>query len=291
MSLLVLLNNREKAVVIWLFIIFLGLLVNKDIRASMLQLPKVFLVKQIMVPFILILAYVAAEVICLHKIGFWNVSMLKDTVVWFLGTAFVLFININEPSKDGRYFKKVLLDNLKISVILEFLANAYTFSLWAELIILPIITFIAILSSVAGLKKETLQAKKIMDFLLAIAGFYLLSYVLYRVTTDLHGFATQENLRSFLLPPILTIAYLPAIYLLAVYSGYELLFVQINMSLRDDKKLANFAKRKVLRTCLGSLGKVTSISKGLTMKLRRTKDRADITNIILDFSTSSHRRE
>jgi hypothetical protein len=291
MSLLALLNNREKAVVIWLIIIFLGLLANKGIRASMLQLPKAFLVRQIMVPFILILAYVAAEVICFHGAGFWNVSMLKDTVVWFLGTAFVLFININEPSKDGKYFKKVLLDNLKLSVVLEFLANAYTFSLWAELIILPIITFIAILSSVAGLKKETLQVKKIMDFLLAVAGFYLLSYVLYRVVTDLSGFATQENLRSFLLPPILTAAYLPAIYLLAVYSGYELLFVQINMSLSGDKKLANFAKRKVLRTCLGSLWKVTRISKGLAMKLRGTNDRAAIANIILDFSTSSHRKE
>ena len=54
---------------------------------------------------------------------------------------------------DEKYISKVLKDNIRFTVVTEFLLSTFTFSLWVELIIIPIMTAITLLDVVAATKK------------------------------------------------------------------------------------------------------------------------------------------
>ena len=56
--------------------------------------------------------------------------------------------------EDSEKFKKRLLEYFSFTIILDFLVNAYGFSLPIELVILPIITLIALLWTVAKWDKK-----------------------------------------------------------------------------------------------------------------------------------------
>jgi hypothetical protein len=67
--------------------------------------------------------YVCILVLLFSTIGFWQTNLIKDTVIWSLGTAFVHLININQVTKSEDYFKTILFDNLKLILVLEFIVN------------------------------------------------------------------------------------------------------------------------------------------------------------------------
>jgi len=71
-----------------------------------------------------------------YRIGFWQDALLGETIIWIFGVGFALLINAGRTNEKD-FFKKAILDNIKIVVIIEFLVNIYVFDLWAELILVP----------------------------------------------------------------------------------------------------------------------------------------------------------
>ena len=93
-------------------------------------------------------------VIVFEKIHFWNISATKDTILWTLGSAFGMYFSLNKVAQDENYFNNVILDNLKIVLLLEFVVNLYSFSLPVELIVIPIVSFIVLLNVLYHLNKS-----------------------------------------------------------------------------------------------------------------------------------------
>jgi hypothetical protein len=69
-----------------------------------------------------------------------------------------------------------------------------------------------------------------------------------RIVHDFDGFATLNTWRLFLTPIVLTLALLPFIYGMALWLSYGSLFFQLNWQVAD-RKIANYAKRRVFRAC------------------------------------------
>ncbi len=67
-------NNRELAIAIWLFIGFLWVNSKQKFRAPFVNLLKAFFVKQIIITFLLMIAYISAIILGLHKLNYWNIS-------------------------------------------------------------------------------------------------------------------------------------------------------------------------------------------------------------------------
>ena len=86
-------NNREIATAIWLLVIFILMLFKRDIRKSLLDVIKAFFKIKILSSIFLMIAYTTGIVFVLYQINFWNISLLKDTVVWvfFLGNTIRFF--------------------------------------------------------------------------------------------------------------------------------------------------------------------------------------------------------
>jgi hypothetical protein len=139
---------------------------------------------------------------------------------------------------------RIILTAISLTIILEFIVGFYNFSLIWELILIPIVTFISLLSLVAEMKKDEPNTKIVANILkgiLTIIGFGILIYGIYQLSTNYTDFFTLSNLKSFLLPPIFTLLFLPLIYFTVLYIKYERAF----MNLRRYQFLSADRKRKI----------------------------------------------
>ncbi len=253
------LNNREIASIIWLTLFLIYLLTLSGVRQSIPGLMKGF-INTLFFPITIMLFYISALVFLLFTIGFWDITALKDTILWIFGTAFVTFFNLSKIGEDEKYFKKLLKDNLKLIIILEFITNLYTFSLLAELIILPILSFLLIVNNLAELKPEYKQVTRFFNFLLGMFGIFIIIFSIKEVYMDFQSFASIKNLRDFLLPPLFLLLLIPFLYFLALYFQYRWLFKFISFA-NKNSDLSKYAKRKVFTTCHFNLFKLTRVSK------------------------------
>lgn len=276
-------NNREKAIIIWLLIFLVWALLQKNVRSSFLGVLKALFQKKILTALLAMLLYVGLVVFIFYKIQFWDVFLVKDTVFWVLGVAFILLMNASKPTQDEHYFRKILLDNLKLILMLEFIINFYTFNLWIELILMPLLFLIVGVGAVAESKKEYMPVKKITDFILSFFGISLIIFTLFKIFGDYYSFVTTDNLRSFFLPFLLTLTYLPFLYLFTLLVAYENLFGSLDIFLKENKTLANFAKRKIFRLCFFDLGKLNKFAKESIIDLLNLKDKSGILSLVQKF--------
>ena len=278
------LNGREKAVIVWFLIFLFWALSQKNIRTSMLGVLKAFFQKKIITVFLAMFVYIFFIILLFSKLQIWNASLTKDTGFWILGSAFVLLMNVNNATQDDHHFKKILIDNLKLILVLEFIITLYSFDFWIEMLFVPVMFLIVTMGAVAEIKKEYLPVKKLIDNILSFIGIFLIIFAISKVIGDYQGFLTANNLRSFVLPPLMTLAYIPFLYIFALIMAYEMLFVRLDIFLKNDKKLAGFAKQKIFRLCFLNLGKLNRFAKESTSDLLNLRDKNGILNLVERFN-------
>jgi len=278
------LNGREKAVIVWFLIFLFWALSQKNIRTSMLGVLKAFFQKKIITVFLAMFVYIFFIILLFSKLQIWNASLTKDTGFWILGSAFVLLMNVNNATQDDHHFKKILIDNLKLILVLEFIITLYSFNFWIEMLFVPVMFLIVAMGAVAEIKKEYLPVKKLIDNILSFIGIFLIIFAISKVIGDYQGFLTANNLRSFVLPPLMTLAYIPFLYIFALIMAYEMLFVRLDIFLKNDKKLAGFAKQKIFRLCFLNLGKLNRFAKESTSDLLNLRDKNGILNLVERFN-------
>lgn len=276
-------NNREIATAIWLLVIFALMLFKRDIRKSLLDVIKAFFKIKILSSIFLMIAYTTGIVFVLYQITFWNTSLLKDTVVWFCFTGILLSFNLVTSDTYQNLFRKIIISNIKMVVIIEFIVNTYTFSLVGELILIPVVTFIVILEVVAKTDEKCSSVAKLMNGLQIIIGVVILIFAISNVVSDYKNFGSLDTLRNFLLAPLLTISFLPFIYLMILFATYELLFTRLNSGYEKNKKLKRYAKRKSIQHCLLSLKKVKKTLNMNTYNLTYIRNEEDVDKMIKDL--------
>lgn len=277
-------TTRELATIIWVVVFIIWALFLKSTRKAIFGLLKAFLHKQIVVAFSTMFLYVAFIVYLFSQIQLWDYSLLKDTIFWFFATAFVLFMNLNKANESEHYFRKIVINNLKLVLVLIFLINFYTFPLFIELILIPVLFFIIAMNIYAGMKKEYESIKKLTNFILSIWGIFLMVFVLLSAFSGYQDLLTVDNLRAFLLPLFLTFAFLPFLYGSAVFMAYESIFVRLNVSVgKRDRKLLGITKRKIFNTFGINLRKLNRFSKESIGKLWGLRSESELREIIERF--------
>lgn len=278
------LNGREKAAIAWILILLLWALSKRDTRASILNLLKTIFHKKIITVIIAMFVYVALILLVFSKIFLWNIALTKDIIFWIFGSAMVLLINVNKISRDDHQFKKILKDNLTLIVIIEFLVSLYSFNFWIEMLFVPALFIVVAIGVVATTDVKYLPVKKVINFVLLFIGVFLIIFAIFKVVTNFQDFMTMDNLRSLVLPPLLTLAYIPFLYIFALIIAYEMLFVRLDFFLKNDKSLADFAKKKIFLLCLLNLRKLNKFINMNTASFHQLNHKNDILNLIENFN-------
>jgi hypothetical protein len=267
-------NSREIVLIIFLLIIILWTLTQKQIRNSLVAVLKALANGYILFSIFALILYVVIIAYELQKLEFWDFSMFKDTLYWTFGVGFILMMNSNKAIEERNYFKKLLQDNLKLTLILEFILGLYVFGLFTEFILMPFVIFFSIMLAYTETYEQYSQVKNFLQILFGIAGIGYLIFSGYRIFKDINEFASFETLKTFLLPIILTGLFIPFAYVYALYMLYDSIFSRLNFSLKDNIELRKYARKRILISANFSLTRLKIISPGFLFA--QCKDKSDI---------------
>jgi hypothetical protein len=237
-------NNREIAIGLWLLAISIYVFLSPkmvEVKSSFRHLLSAFFVKQIMSVLGLMIVYITFVIYFLSEMYLWNAEQIKNTVFWCVSVGFMSLFKIESIKKDKSFFKHSVINNLKLLAILQFIVGVYTFPIWIEILLVPILALIGAMSAIVEGDKKYHQVKTILEYCLSIFGIILIIYTLYMLTTNFSEFGNKKTGYDFFLPPLLTLFYLPFLFFILVYSTYEQVFVRLRFSIKN-RLYRNLAK-------------------------------------------------
>lgn len=181
------------------------------------------------------LIYVELIILVLAISSFWDLDFLKDSISWFVFAGIPLVFSFQKVNSEKNHFRTIVYNSIRGIVLVEFITNFYSFSLVVELILMPLITFIGLLQVFGENKNEYNQVSNLLSSLLAIISFTILCIMIYKISQNSSDFLSIKTLKTFTLPLVLTLATLPFLYFVALYSLYERLLARMSLSLKKRK--------------------------------------------------------
>ena len=249
-------TNREIAIMIWVNIFLIYCICKKDVRKSILNVIKSFFNKKLIILYLFIYTYLISIIFLLFKIGFWNTSLLKDTIIWVIT---VPVISILKATEDKKYFKETVKSCFEIYILIEFIGVNYPFNLWIELIIVPVVILFSFVGEFAEKLGSTKQVSNFANFIVITISIIAFIHSIRLLINDFQNIITMDVLKSIIFIPILTLAYIPITYIILVFMSYETIFLRINFKkylTENEKKKMKF---NVIRECKLNLNKIKNL--------------------------------
>lgn len=250
------LSTREWATLIWGCIFMLYVLCHSEIRKSLWNVIVIFFDKKLRILWEIILLYVLTITMVFCYLPIWENIYIKDIIIWFLFSGLIYCMNAVSSEADETYIKKILKENLKFTMILEFFMSTFTFNIWIELAIIPVITIITVMNVIAERKEEYKSVHKLLDSVLAIAGFWIFYETIKIGINEYKQLNIINTLVSFMIPIVYLILIIPLEYILELYSKYEVLFLRMTFKEEKDKRIRLHHRIAVLRECNFSVRKI-----------------------------------
>ena len=250
------LSTREWATLIWGCIFMLYVLCHREIRKSLWNVIVIFFDKKLRILWEIILLYVLTITIVFCYLPIWENIYIKDIIIWFLFSGLIYCMNAVSSEADETYIKKILKDNLKFTMILEFFMSTFTFNIWIELAIIPVITIITVMNVIAEKKEEYKSVHKLLDSILAIAGFWIFYETIKIGINEYKQLNIINTLVSFMIPIVYLILIIPLEYILELYSKYEVLFLRMTFKEEKDKRIRLHHRTAIFRECNFSVRKI-----------------------------------
>ncbi len=257
-------NNREIALLLWISFVVLIVLFTKA-RKSLVPIIQILTKKMFLIIFSLIGTYLFAIILVLKIFRVWEYANLKDVLFWLFSVGFILIFKIND-AKGNTYFKGIFFSAIKWTIALEFVVNLYSFSLFTEIIIFPVLFFLVATQAVADLDEKHKDISKFLQNVITIIGLVIFSYSLYKTITNFDDVLSFKTLVAFLLPSTITIFFIPFLYFLALYISYESYFIRLDfMTIKKDK--VKEVKKLILKTANINLEKLIRIKKNFEKRV------------------------
>lgn len=254
-------NNREFAIIIMIGVVFIFIVLGKQTRKALISVLKTLFSKTFIKWFAFIAAYTFMVIFLLYKIGFWEISLLKISIVWYLTSAILSSFRAVDKAKDVGYFKQVAKDTLTLLVLIEFVMNAFSMTIITEITFLILISIVTMLKAVAEGKREfqVSEYDNLRRFLKIIyfALFALYAYLSIREFVTNIDQITYIHIKEIILPIILSLSMILFNYMFVLYSKYELLFIRIDSKQIIKKSLKPYLKIRLLLFCNINIKKVS----------------------------------
>lgn len=238
-------SNREVALSIWVIAFLSWAFTKREVRDSAKGVIAAFCHPKILAAYTLMAGYVYLVVDILNDLGFWEDDQIKTTLMWFIFVGSIEVFKASSIEDDEHYFRSAIKSHFKLLAIFEFIVAFHSFSLLAELIIIPITTIAVVMLAYSELKDEYKPVETLMSGFLSIFGILLFIFGLYYITSDFGKFATLDTFMGFAIPVLLSILLLPFIFVFSIYVRYESILNMVNIY-TDDKYLRLYAKVKGL---------------------------------------------
>lgn len=238
------LNNREIAIIVWIGVAAISILLLPSLRASAFALAAVvraFLARPILASLVAMFGYLLFVVWLLSELGLWSFAEVKNTAIWTIGVGIASLLRINSISGDPNYFSTAIRDNFKVIVVAEFIATAYAFPLPVELFLVPLVFLAGAIGALSEGKEEQKAVRNFSSGVIAVVGISMFLFSAFEIVTQFGDFAAWATFEDFYTPVLLSLLYLPFVYLLCLYIAYENAFARLSVGIQSAS-LCRYAK-------------------------------------------------
>ena len=275
--------TREWATIIWILIILICILRNKNTRKSFLDVIKILFGKVLIKVWLITALYVFMISFVFSKTIIWDTIYIKDIIIWYLTAGIVFCFNAVSKETDEKFILNVLKDNLKFTIIIGFIYSTFTFSLLVELLIIPIITILTIADAITEYKKEYHTVHKFIQYIFAVIGIWLF-YETFKIgLRDYKELNILNTFVSFMIPIAYIILITPLEYAIELYSKYENLVFRISFKNSNDKKIIRKRKLLIIKECGLSVRNVLLFQKKYCSKMYTKMSDADFVLLLTEF--------
>lgn len=230
-------TTREIAGLLWLGILLLAVLACSQTRKSLPSILLSLAKPVFLVLFSLYFVWITLGVYVGHTAGVWNPIMLGPTVIWTFLVGVPLIFSMENAAKDRRWLFHQLRAILSITVLLEFMVNAWTLPIAVEFILLGILGFLVLLASIDSHQPEHHFVTKHINLLLSIIVLVLASVGITHLISEQEW---HQTMLSFIMPLWLGAWAALFVALLGLYSNIERIFRL--MSLENPRKLSRLLR-------------------------------------------------
>lgn len=245
-------TTREIASAIWLAVFLMVILIQQSTRESLGSVLEALFQPILLIPLAIGAAYGTAEIYLLERLGWWSVANLKTTIVWLFTFAFVTMFEVATAKSRKAGLGKIAAEILSVAGFLTFITELYSFSLWVEVIALPFVTMIALMSLMAKQKPEHVQVAKLMGCLSALIGLSYIGFSLWKTYQLWSETATLANALELAIPILLFLGFIPFLYTWRVFVAYSDVFATISI-FGIDKSLVPYARWLAITRIRGDL--------------------------------------
>lgn len=258
-------STRELATAFWAGIILvavgMAIVTNKKIRQGFIGVLKCFFNRKLRKLWEIYFLYIGIITLMFSRSPIWKNIYLKDIILWTLFSGLTICMNAVAGEADEKYISKVLKDNIRFTVVTEFLLSTFTFSFWVELIIIPITTVIVLFDTVAEHKSDAIAVHKLLQDVMAFAGLCVILQTVRVGILEYRELNVINTLVSFFIPIVYLLLVTPLEYAFELYSKYEMLFIQMHFKEPRDKKVKRKRHLKVIKACGLSVRKIILFQK------------------------------
>lgn len=246
-------STRELATAFWggaiLIAVGMAIVTNKKIRQGFIGVLKCFFNRKLRKLWEIYFLYIGIITLMFSRFPIWKNIYLKDIILWTLFSGLTICMNAVAGEADEKYISKVLKDNIRFTVVTEFLLSTFTFSFWVELIIIPITTVIVLFDTVAEHKSDAIAVHKLLQDVIAFAGLCVILQTVRVGILEYRELNVINTLVSFFIPIVYLLLVTPLEYAFELYSKYEMLFIQMHFKEPSDKMVQRKRHLKVIKVC------------------------------------------
>lgn len=246
-------STRELATAFWvgaiLIAVGMAIVTNKKIRQGFIGVLKCFFNRKLRKLWEIYFLYIGIITLMFSRFPIWKNMYLKDIILWTLFSGLTICMNAVAGEADEKYISKVLKDNIRFTVVTEFLLSTFTFSFWVELIIIPITTVIVLFDTVAEHKSDAIAVHKLLQDVMAFAGLCVVLQTVRVGILEYRELNVINTLVSFFIPIVYLLLVTPLEYAFELYSKYEMLFIQMHFKEPSDKMVRRKRHLKVIKVC------------------------------------------
>ena len=227
-------SNREYATIFLVLSFFLYFFIKSaDVRKSILQVLKCIFFSKFWTIFIFPIIYLTLITYLLYEIGFWDFSLLKDTIISYIYALLVVSKSISTENFKLMY-KEYLLGYISFSCFLEFVIGTYDFNFFIEVVLIAFVSLLGMTSIYMEYQKDTPQsAKDFLNNILSFIGFLIVLHCIKSFCSAPAKILCIHSLQILILPIIYAVMLIPVCYFVWIYCKYEGLLSRLFVLRKD----------------------------------------------------------
>ncbi len=236
-----LLTNRELATAIWIAVAVVAVIAVPKMRRSvarpMRQLLTAATNLKVLGVFVILSLWCVPFIWLAARFGVWDLSLLKDSIILVVVVGIPLLFKSVGQESGARILRDVVWDTFRPAAILIFYLNLESLPLWAELIAIPLFTFLALLNRIAGAKPELKRTQGCIGIVLGLLGVGLIVWTVILTVQQFGQTDWTAVLLGFALSIWLPFVMLPYFCAASFYAASELDMTMLRFKNNTPKRV------------------------------------------------------